>query len=84
MRVQRDGRSVTVEVRADGEGLVSRAGSALLVQVADKSALTRALSTDQGPVRVRSPRDRNGTFEPQIVAKRQTRWVGFDDRVIAL
>jgi putative transposase len=40
--------------------------------------------TDQGPVRVRSPRDRNGTFEPKIVAKRQSRWVGFDEKVIAL
>jgi hypothetical protein len=35
-------------------------------------------------VRVRSPRDRKGTFDPKIVQKRQTRWVGFDDKVIAL
>jgi hypothetical protein len=42
--VQRDGRNVTVEVTADGEGLVSHAGSALLAQIADKSGLTRALS----------------------------------------
>ena len=40
--------------------------------------------TDHGAVRVRAPRDRSGTFEPQIVAKRQTRWVGFDEKVIAL
>jgi len=40
--------------------------------------------TDHGAVRIRSPRDRNGSFEPQIVAKRQTRWVGFDEKVIAL
>jgi len=40
----RDGRSVTVEVTADGAGLVSHAGSALLGQVADKVGLTRALS----------------------------------------
>ena len=44
MRVMRDGRSVTVEVTADGAGLVSHAGSALLGQVADKVGLTRALS----------------------------------------
>jgi Transposase DDE domain group 1 len=42
--VQRDGRSVTVEVTSDGEGLVSHAGSALLAQIADKSGLTAALS----------------------------------------
>jgi len=44
----------------------------------------KTILTDQGPLRVRSPRDRQGTFEPQIVRKRQTRWVGFDDRVISL
>ena len=40
----RDGRLVTVEVTADGAGLVSHVGSALLGQVADKLGLTRALS----------------------------------------
>ena len=40
----RDGRPVTVEVTADGAGLVSHAGSALLAQVADKVGLTKALS----------------------------------------
>jgi putative transposase len=44
----------------------------------------KTVLTDQGPVRIRSPRDRRGTFEPQIVGKRQTRWVGFDEKVIAL
>jgi Transposase DDE domain group 1 len=44
LKVTRDGRPVTVEVTADGAGLVSRAGSALLAQVADKLGLTRALS----------------------------------------
>src|SRR3954451_13373033 len=40
----RDGRPVTVEVTADGAGLVSHAGSALLAQVADTLGLTQALS----------------------------------------
>jgi len=62
--VQRDGRSVTVEVRADGEGLVSRAGSALLVQVADKSALTRALS-----VRLAGLKQRQSGHDPGRVAR---------------
>ncbi len=44
MKVQRDGRNVTVEVTSDGEGLVSHAGSALWAQIADKSGLTAALS----------------------------------------
>jgi hypothetical protein len=44
LKVLRDGRDFTVEVTADGQGLVSHAGSALLAQVADKTGLTRALS----------------------------------------
>jgi hypothetical protein len=40
----RDGRRVTVEVTADGAGLVSHAGTALLAGVADKVGLTSALS----------------------------------------
>jgi Transposase DDE domain group 1 len=44
LQVQRDGRSFTVDVTSDGEGLVSHTGSALLAQVADKTGLTRALS----------------------------------------
>lgn len=45
MRVQRDGRDLKVEVTSDGEGLVSHAGSALLAQIADRTGLTRALSS---------------------------------------
>jgi hypothetical protein len=44
LKVMRDGRPVTVEVTADGAGLVSHAGTALLAQVADKVGLTGALS----------------------------------------
>src|SRR5512142_2140129 len=40
----RDGRPVTVDVTADGAGLVSHAGTALLARVADKLGLTRVLS----------------------------------------
>jgi hypothetical protein len=40
----RDRRSVTVDVTADGAGLVSHAGTALVAQVADKVGVTRALS----------------------------------------
>ena len=42
------GRQITVNVSADGDGLVSHAGSALLAQVADKTGLTRALSVMVG------------------------------------
>jgi hypothetical protein len=44
LKVTHAGRQITVNVAADGDGLVSHAGSALLAQVADKTGLTRALS----------------------------------------
>jgi hypothetical protein len=53
LKVMRDGRTVTVEVTADGAGLVSRAGSALLAQVADKLGLTGALSLWLGSIKQR-------------------------------
>jgi hypothetical protein len=64
LRVQRDGRNVTVEVTADGEGLVSHAGSALLAQIADKSGLTRALS-----VRLEGLRQRRSGHDPGRVVR---------------
>ena len=48
MRVTRGGRSFTVDVAADGAGLVSHAGAALLVEVADRVGLTRELSVALG------------------------------------
>jgi Transposase DDE domain group 1 len=53
VKVMRDGRWVTVEVTADGAGLVSHAGTALLGRVADKLGLTRALSTRLGVLKQR-------------------------------
>jgi putative transposase len=44
----------------------------------------KTLITEQGAVRIDSPRDRNGTFEPQIVQKRQRRFEGFDEKILAL
>jgi len=53
LRVTRDGRDFTVDVTADGEGLVSHAGSALLARVADRTGLTRALSRELGALQLR-------------------------------
>jgi len=44
----------------------------------------KALLTDVGAVDLAVPRDRNGSFEPQIVRKGQTRLEGFNERIIAL
>jgi putative transposase len=44
----------------------------------------KTLLTEHGPVAIETPRDRNGTFEPKIVKKRQRRFVGFDEKILAL
>jgi len=44
----------------------------------------KSLITEQGEVRIATPRDRDGSFEPQIVRKRQRRFEGFDDKILAL
>ena len=44
----------------------------------------KRVQTELGTVELRTPRDRNGTFEPQLVKKRQTRLAGLDDRVLGL
>jgi putative transposase len=44
----------------------------------------KTVVTDVGPVQVEVPRDRDSSFEPQIVAKRQRRLGGVDDMVISL
>jgi transposase-like protein len=45
---------------------------------------TKTVLTDIGAVEVRVPRDAAGTFEPQIVRKRQRRLSGVDDMVLSL
>jgi putative transposase len=44
----------------------------------------KTLVTEHGPVQVKTPRDRNASFEPQIVRKGQRRFQGFDDKILAL
>jgi transposase-like protein len=47
-------------------------------------ATGKTLLTDVGAVDLAVPRDRAGSFEPQIVRKGQTRLKGFNERIIAL
>lgn len=64
MKVQRDGRNFTVDVAADGEGLISHAGAALLGEVADRVGLTRGFSTALLGVR-----ERRGRHDPGRVIR---------------
>jgi putative transposase len=45
---------------------------------------SKTLITDHGPVPVELPRDREGSFEPQIVPKHQRRFAGFDDKIVSM
>lgn len=44
----------------------------------------KTLKGDFGEIALETPRDRNGTFEPKIVAKGQTRFTGFDDKIVSM
>lgn len=44
----------------------------------------KTLKGDFGNIELETPRDRNGTFEPKIVGKGQTRFTGFDDKIISM
>src|SRR3954453_18937580 len=54
----------TVEVRTDGEGLVSHAGAYLLVELADRLGLTAALSEAMAPTR-----ERRSAHDPGVVLR---------------
>jgi transposase-like protein len=44
----------------------------------------KTVLTDDGPLAIDVPRDREGTFEPRLVAKHERRFTGFDDKILAL
>jgi putative transposase len=44
----------------------------------------KTLKTEQGLLPIEVPRDRNGTFEPLLVPKGETRFRGFDEKIISM
>ena len=44
----------------------------------------KTVVTDEGPVRIDVPRDRQGSFEPLLIAKHERRFTGFDDKIVAM
>jgi len=44
----------------------------------------KTLRTDQGPMEIEVPRDRNGEFEPKVIPKHQREWKGFDDKILSM
>jgi putative transposase len=45
---------------------------------------TKTLKGEFGEMELETPRDRNGDFEPQLIKKSQTRWTGFDDKILSM
>jgi len=44
----------------------------------------KTVLTDDGPLRIEVPRDRDGSFEPLLIPKHERRFTGFDDKIIAM
>jgi transposase-like protein len=44
----------------------------------------KTVLTEDGPVRIAVPRDRDGAFEPVLIPKHARRFTGFDDKIIAM
>ena len=44
----------------------------------------KTLKGEFGELPIEVPRDRQGSFEPQLIPKHQTRWTGFDDKILSL
>ena len=44
----------------------------------------KTVLTDDGPLRIDVPRDRDGSFEPQLIGKHERRFTGFDDKIVAM
>ncbi len=45
---------------------------------------SKTVLTDAGVLRIDVPRDRDGTFEPQLIGKHERRFTGFDDKILAM
>ena len=44
----------------------------------------KTVLTDEGPLRIDVPRDREGSFEPILIPKHERRFTGFDDKIVAM
>jgi putative transposase len=45
---------------------------------------SKTVLTGDGTLRIKTPRDRDGSFEPVLLPKHARRFTGFDDSIVAL
>jgi putative transposase len=79
----------TTEQRPDGapvaaEPAASPAGSGKRSPNRRNGRSQKTVSGDLGELTLVTPRDRDGTFEPQLIGKHQRRLSGFDEKILAL
>ncbi|MEG6660661.1 transposase, partial [Pseudomonas aeruginosa] len=44
----------------------------------------KTVLTQEGPIRIDVPRDREGSFAPLLIPKHERRFTGFDDKIVAM
>lgn len=80
-------------VPADSEDSTTEAASTTSATAAEPSKGRRnrrngrsrkTVQGDMGELTIATPRDRDGSFEPQLIAKHQRRLAGFDEKILAL
>jgi transposase-like protein len=47
-------------------------------------ASAKTIRTEDGPLRIEIPRDRDGSFNPILIPKHERRFTGFDDKIVAM
>ena len=65
-------------------GYSKRSASGRGAQNTRNGSGSKTIKGEHGKTEIRVPRDRDGTFEPQIVKKHQRRIAGFDEKIIAM
>ncbi|EPZ99801.1 transposase, Mutator family protein [Glaesserella parasuis MN-H] len=80
-------KKITVEAALNGE-LTDHLGYEKHQPRKGKNArngyTSKTVICDEGEIEIETPRDRDGTFEPQLIKKNQTRITGMDEQIIAL
>ncbi|MFW3379812.1 transposase, partial [Glaesserella parasuis] len=80
-------KKITVEAALNGE-LTDHLGYEKHQPKKGKNArngyTSKTVICDEGEIEIETPRDRDGTFEPQLIKKNQTRITGMDEQIIAL